>query len=227
MKIYTGNSFGKDLEKVIELEMGIMICTSTGFPASKDFKNTFCAMDNGAFGCYQKGYPFQADLFRDNIKHCHKLGIPLDFIACPDVVAGGKRSLDFSYSWARDELQTAPNLALVIQDGFAERYVKPYMLEYFTYLFIGGTVEWKWENAERWVEFGHKEGKRVHIGQCGQLKYLLRAYNMGADSVDSTSMVRNKSWHIIDEYRAKTQDNQTNLFNYEKKKKDPSLLKTI
>jgi len=77
------------LEKIKELGIGIMICTSVAFPATKNFKEVPCALDNGAFNCYRKGYPFQSDLFLENIKHCYSLGIKLDFITVPDIFCGG------------------------------------------------------------------------------------------------------------------------------------------
>lgn len=212
MKIYTGNAFGKDLEKVKELEMGIMISTSVAFPAIKDFKDVPCALDNGAFSCFKKGYPFQGDLFLENIKHCYKLGINLDFIVCPDILCGGLESLDFSLKWAENELLTAPRLALVVQDGMRISNVQ-HDLQRFSHVFIGGSVEWKWKTAEDWVKMAHDEGKKCHIGQCGQLKYIELAYNLGVDSIDSTSIQRNKSWHIIEQYNGRVGGFQGRLFN--------------
>lgn len=214
MMIYTGNAFGDDLQTVKKLKMGIMICTSIAYPAGKDFKEVPCAMDNGAFTCFQKGYPFQSDLFRDNIKHCHKLGIPLDFITCPDIVCGGDRSLMYSVDWALGELITAPKLALVIQDGMTRKKVLPHIGR-FTHLFIGGSVDWKWKNAQEWVQFAHDNGLLCHIGQVGQLKYMLDAYEFGADSIDSTSMVRNKSWDTVVKFHERIGGRQNTLFTEE------------
>ena len=42
---------------------------------------------------------------------------------------------------------------------------------------------------------------------------ILLAYEMGADSVDSTSIVRNKSWHIIEKFNDRINGNKINLFS--------------
>ena len=182
-----------------------MICTSVAFPATKNFKEVPCALDNGAFNCYRKGYPFQSDLFLENIKHCYSLGIKLDFITVPDIFCGGGlKSFEFSLKWSENELFSAPNLALVVQDGLEIKQIR-YDIDNFSHIFIGGSVEWKWKTAKGWVDFAHDNGMKCHIGQVGKLEYLELANELGADSVDSTSWVRNKSWHIIEQFRNRRQ----------------------
>ncbi len=200
MKIYTGNAFGDDLDKVEELDMGIMISSNATYKPNKEFKRVSCALDNGAFACFKKGYPFQSDVFFNTIKHCYKLNIELDFITCPDIVQGGMKSLSFSLKWAHEELLSAPKLALVVQDGMIPKRIAP-DLDCFSHIFVGGSVEWKWKTAKDWVLFAHDNEMKCHIGQCGQLKYLNLARDYGADSVDSTSIQRNKSWHIIKQFQ--------------------------
>lgn len=198
MKIYTGQTGGGRLEKIISLEMGIMITSSPCCLPPKEISQTFCALDNGAFSCYKKGYPFMADVSLKTLSDCYKKNIPLDFIVCPDIIAGGLDSYSLSQSWAANELKTAPKLALVVQDG-----MKPELLgsvKRWSHIFVGGTKEWKWKITRMWVEFAHENGKECHIGQCGRLEYLLNAYEMGADSVDSTSFTRNDSFEIITQF---------------------------
>ena len=55
------------------------------------------------------------------------------------------------------------------------------------------------------IDFAHDNGMKCHIGQVGKLEYLELANELGADSVDSTSWVRNKSWHIIEQFRNRRQ----------------------
>jgi len=200
VKIYTGNAFGKKFEELKKHDLGIMISSSATHFAKKYFRDVPCALDNGAFAAWQKGYPFQADVFRDTIKHCYKEGIPLDFITCPDIVAAGQKSLRYSYEWAKGELKTAPNLALVVRDGMKDTDITRNIWELFTHIFIGGTDEWKWETAEGWVNFAHDLDMQCHIGKVGTLKRLFRAHEIGADSVDSTNFARNETWDVVDEF---------------------------
>jgi len=146
------------------------------------------------------------DVFMSSISEAYSVGLKLDFIACPDIVAGGVESLEFSMEWAEGRLRTARNLALVVQDGMTTRDVSRFLpLPQFSHIFIGGTKEWKWPVAGEWCDFAHKNRKKAHIGQCGRLEYLRAAKRVGADSVDSTSFVRNQSWEIIDEFRSGSQ----------------------
>jgi len=202
MQIYTGNAYGKKLEKVIEYELGIMISTSPIFKPNKDFNQVPCALDNGAFSAWSKGYPFPEKAFLDTLDTCYKLNLTLDFIVCPDIVTGGEKSLLFSLEWAQGRLRTAPRLALVLQDGMTPEMIDDYTLSFFEVLFVGGTVEWKWKTAEQWVEHAHKHNKKCHIGQCGKLLSLRMASLLGVDSVDSTSFTRNSSWQTLDEFKS-------------------------
>ena len=206
MQIYTGTAAGKNLDKIREKDLGIMISPSPSFLPRKDWADINCALDNGAFQAYRRGFPFMADLFRATIDKCYNVGVKLDFIVCPDIVAGGKKSLDFSLDWAMGELKTVPRLALAVQDGMRVLDIRPF-IEYFTHIFIGGSVQWKWETASEWVEFAHSNGKKVHIGQCGTVDKAKAALKLGVDSIDSTSFVRNGNWDYIDEiYNGKQEE---------------------
>ena len=211
MLIYTGNPDGVKIDKCKALGMGVMLATSGAVRTNKKWNDMPCALDNGAFRCWQRGYPFQEWAFMDQLKACYCNGIDLDFIVCPDIVAGGKRSLDFSLSWASGKLLTAPSLALAVQDGMTIRDLEvnsvPSLYPNIKYIFIGGTEDWKWETAEDWVKFAHDKEMKLHIGRCGKLDKLKYAKEIGADSVDSTSFSRNDSWHIVEEFLNPQQQN--------------------
>ena len=201
VRIYTGNADGESLDKVESLGMGIMIASSPTWEPRKSYRRVPCALDNGAFQCWRRGFPFQADVFLRSVAKCYEVGLSLEFIVCPDIVAGGLASLDFSREWAHGELRTAQRLALVVQDGMETRDVKPDLLRRFTHLFVGGTPEWKWRTAAEWVNHAHAYGLKCHIGRCGTLPLLRAAQRAGADSVDSTNFVRNQSWAVVEEFR--------------------------
>tara|TARA_Y100000296_G_C5096314_1_gene217554 strand:- start:198 stop:836 length:639 start_codon:yes stop_codon:yes gene_type:complete len=202
MVIYTGNAYGTDLEEVKARSMGIMACTGPGFKPSKQWRGLPCALDNGAFMAWKRGFPFPAEAFRASIRGAYSAGLELDFIVCPDIVAGGCDSLDFSIGWAKGELLGCSRLALAVQDGMKLCDLSPRRhLPLFSHIFIGGTLGWKWRTAGEWIRFAHDRGLKAHIGRCGTLAALQRAHELGADSIDSTSFVRNKSWAIVDAFR--------------------------
>jgi len=203
MQIYTGTCGGKKFECVKKYGMGIMISPSAKRQAQKKYREVPCALDNGAFQAHKKGYPFREGLFLKTLDECYLLGIPLDFIVCPDIVMGGEKSLDFSVEWATTKLKTAPYLALVVQDGMLTKMIDAYVLSLFKIIFIGGSVEWKWKTADEWTRFAHENKKKVHIGRVGQKRYLRFCEHIKVDSVDSTSFARNDTWNIIKEYRKK------------------------
>ena len=199
MKIFTGTCGGEyKLGKVEELKLGIMVSPSVTKPPNKDFSKFKCCLDNGAFRNWQRGYPFMESSFFACMEKCHKVGIDLHFIVCPDIVTGGKDSLAFSMEYARTKLKTAQNLALAVQDGVTPKDVSNEYLGNFTHIFVGGTREWKWETADEWVKYAHSKDLKCHIGRCGTLDRLEYARDMGADSVDSTNMARNDSWNTIE-----------------------------
>jgi hypothetical protein len=204
MKIYTGYPGGEaKKEKVRKYGLGVMISSCPTKWPGKDLKEFDCALDNGAFACFSKGYPFMEKVFLEALDRCYKHGLKLDFIVCPDIVCGGKDSLKFSLKWADGRLATCPRLALVVQDGMEVKDLDCSVMERFSHIFVGGSVAWKWKTAHGWKLHASAYGMKCHIGQCGQLKYLNKAKNLSIDSVDSTSFVVNDSWHILDEFDEK------------------------
>ena len=201
MQIYTAHTNGERAERVKQLGLGFLLHSCPDKMPSKECSAVPCALDNGAFTCWLRGYPFQADIFMRAIEKAYAARINLDFIVCPDIVTGGIRSLDFSMRWATKQLETAQRLALAVQDGMTPRDISVgFHLPRFTHIFVGGSVEWKWHTAKEWVDFSHAYGKKCHIGRCGTLQNLQAAKRYGADSVDSSSFARNESWDVIEEF---------------------------
>ncbi len=210
MKIYTSNSDGKKLQKVKDLDMGILIASSSTMPQKKyaekgeDRKQIVsCALDNGAFSCWNKGYPFMESVFLKCLEKAYFFGIKLDFIVCPDLITKGMESFEFSEKWRTEYLCGAPKLALAVQDGMTPSLLTKYTAwEGYSHIFVGGSVKWKWEMAEDWVKFAHDNELKCHIGRAGRLENMKHSYKIGADSTDSSSIVRNDSWHIVEEFIA-------------------------
>jgi hypothetical protein len=198
MKIYTAHAGGEKLDQVVKHGLGILASPGR---TCKGYKQTGIktAIDNGAFSSWMRGFPFMADVFRDHLKDAFKNGINAEFIVCPDIVAGGIASLDFSMHWATGELFGA-RLALAVQDGMEPCHIDQYMLKHFTYIFVGGSVDWKWKTVEQWVEFAHSNDKKIHVGRVGTLDKLLYCESLGVDSVDSSNFARNDSWDVIKEF---------------------------
>ena len=203
MQIYTCNtSVHKKLNKIKALGLGVLISTHADITFAKSFLNQdiegiSLALDNGAFANYKNGQPFNEYAFLWHLNQCIFKKVQLDFIVCPDIVAGGVKSLEFSLRWA-DRLNWN-RLALVVQDGMTIDDIPED--DRFSHIFVGGTVDWKWRTAGTWIKYAHEIGKKCHVGQCGTLSKINHCRDLGADSVDSTSFVRNDSFDIIEEHQ--------------------------
>lgn len=203
MHIYTAHAGGKKLDEIVKRQMGVLASpgrSCTGYKKT----GIKMAIDNGAFSSWMRGFPFMADVFRDHLADAFKNGINAEFIVCPDIVAGGKQSLDFSMKWASGELLGA-RLALAVQDGMRPDDIDSWMLKHYTYIFVGGSVEWKWRTVKEWVDFAHNKKKKIHVGRVGTLDKLRYCEAIGVDSVDSSSFARNESWEVIDAFNRNEQ----------------------
>lgn len=193
MKLYTGSCNGT--EKFANItRLGIGICVSSG-PAKTDGSVPHF-LDNGAYEAWRRGMPWLESRYLAFLDKCWAVGLAPDFIVVPDIVAGGMDSAEFSMKWAK-RLRPA-RLAFAVQDGMPFSIV--HELSGFERVFVGGTVDWKWETAKEWCKRAHDKQMKCHIGKVGTLENLKLAYEYGADSVDSTSWVRNDSWHIVEEF---------------------------
>ena len=203
MKIYTGTC-GGSLEKLSHIKrLGLGFAISS--EPSKLYKDYSCFIDNGAFEAWRRGLPWSEKRFYDLLEKTYLCGLSADFVVAPDIVAGGVDSLRFSETWFK-RLRPA-KIALAVQDGMTIKSLLG--VHGYSVIFVGGTEDWKWNTAKQWVDYAHTTGKKCHIGRCGKLEKLKFAKEIGADSVDSTSFVRNDSWHIIEEFLNPT---QTSLF---------------
>ena len=134
--------------------------------------------------------------FLRTLETCYRLSISLEFIVCPDVVGNGALSLRFSERWAAGRLLGCPCLALAVQDGMTPKIIRETLADYnFRYIFVGGTLDWKWKTTRDWVEFAHDLKLKCHVGRVGSIEKLDYCRSIGADSVDSSSFVRNGTWY--------------------------------
>lgn len=141
------------------------------------------AIDNGAWTAHQKGEPFDVAAFEGLVS---ELGNGADWIACPDIVAGGLESLDLSVSW----LPRLPGLRLIpVQDGMALDDVRP-LLGASVGLFLGGSTEWKLATMRQWGALARETGCYYHVGRVNTRRRIRMCTEAGADSCDGTSVTR-------------------------------------
>lgn len=159
-------------------------------------------LDNGAYGDWLAGRDFDGAAFLVVLISAVASGDPPDFVVCPDRVATGRASLQFSLDWlarCESELRArslpSPRWYFVVQDGMTVVDVRAVM-HLFAGIFVGGTTEWKIETGAAWVRFAHEMGKPCHIGRAGTQDHACWALRIGADSSDSSLPLRaDANWH--------------------------------
>lgn len=153
-------------------KVGLPIWVSTGTTAP-------FAIDCGAWGCFQKGTPFDWVNFTKLVK---ELGTAAAFIIAPDIVRGGYPSLALSMHWANNQTLTDSLILIAVQDGMTPSIVGP-LLGTNMGIAIGGTDLWKERTAADW----RKASRYCHMLRVNSYRRLRIAYESGMDSVDGTS----------------------------------------
>jgi len=133
------------------------------------------AMDNGAFS------GFEVDTFVRMLRRFHgRKGCR--FVACPDVVADAKATLDLWPFWSQLIRGVGFVPALVLQDGMLASEV-PW--KELGAVFVGGTDEWKFsQQARELCAYAKARGLWVHVGRVNSMQRIREARESGADSFD-------------------------------------------
>lgn len=118
-------------------------------------------------------------------------GVPLLFIAVPDVVADWKATARRFGRW-RDRVKQAGPVALCAQDGLTR---PPW--DELDCLFIGGSTQWKLSaSAHRLVLEAREHGKHTHMGRVNTARRMTLAASWGIDSIDGTSVSMYRRTHL-------------------------------
>lgn len=156
-------------------------------------------LDNGAYPAWVRGEPWDEVGFYALVARLEATGHPPDFVVVPDIVGGGRLSLERSLEHLTRLPSSWPRY-LAVQDGMTAEGVG-HIIECFDGLFVGGTLAWKWRTAPMWVNLAHTSGKQAHIGRVGTVRNYLRAAAIGADSVDGSGPMRNQNMGAISRFR--------------------------
>lgn len=188
MKIYIGNTGTLRHFEIMKQNGWGNVHLANAFRYPK--KNIDWILDNGAYSNWIHKKPFNSIAFREALIKIEKCVSYPDFIICPDIVAGGYDSLQFSLKWL-DEIPAGYPIYLAVQDGMQTDIIQNY-ITLFDGLFVGGTLDWKLKTAHQWVKLAHEHNLKAHIGKVGTFKRIVWAKNIGADSIDSSTFVQAK-----------------------------------
>lgn len=151
---------------------------------------TYYAVDNGAWSDFVHHRNFNFERFHKVLVKITRNPTKPDFIILPDIVQGGRSSLELSKKYLN--LSESFTCYLPIQDGITPDMINDTIWENITGLFIGGSDVWKWRYLHIWVDLARKHDKNIHVGRVGTLKDFQKCYIAGIDSVDGSALIRNQ-----------------------------------
>jgi len=144
------------------------------------------ALDNGAWVAFQNGRRLDLDAFYRSVD---RAGENADFVVLPDIVCGGRESLELSLS-ALERLSELPARKLIaVQDGFMWGDVAPFIRSDVG-LFIGGSTDWKIATLPYWGQHCARSGVYLHVGRVNTVKRLRMCAAAGVDSFDGSGVSR-------------------------------------
>ena len=188
MKIYWGNVAKLDiLDYMKEHNYGQMITS----PYFRTPKANYYALDNGAYSNWKNHKEFDSKGFLKFLRKYENRDIEKpDWIAVPDKVAEGQKSLEFSLNWLDKISDYFDKRMLVVQDGMDPKKVEDNINKFYG-LFVGGSKRWKIDSTPQWVNLAHKYDKICHVGRISRWNEIMWAKRIGVDSIDSTTWPQN------------------------------------
>jgi hypothetical protein len=153
---------------------------ATARPTPESFESW--GFDNGAFTAWTCGRQFPEKAFLRRLEIALKVESDPIVAVCPDIVAGGMKSLEFSVHWIQ-RLSAHWPWYLAVQDGMTHKVVLD-AIHMFSGIFLGGTDKFKL-TAYGWSRLAHFADKKFHYGRAGTLRKIRHAWAVEADSLDS------------------------------------------
>lgn len=157
-----------------------LLVSATGVHRNEGFPYM---LDNGAWTAFQKGVPFDSDLFCELLD---SLGAGADFVVLPDIVEGGLRSLDMSLAWADFVRAYNPRIAIPVQDGMAPEHVAD-LLSPDVGVFVGGSTDFKLSTMPMWARLARSKGSFCHVGRVNSMSRIRLCALAGVHSFDGTN----------------------------------------
>jgi len=115
------------------------------------------------------------------------IGFGADFVCVPDVVADRTASLRVTAEYLPRLAGKASLLLIVLQDGFTEADIDPW-IKPGVGIAVGGTTEWKLSTLPKWSKFAKTRGCYLHVLRANSAKRIWLSRGLGADSFDGTSV---------------------------------------
>jgi hypothetical protein len=145
------------------------------------------AIDNGAWSAFSQGKPWDEAAF---VALLDKHGALADWVVSPDIVQGGRASLDVSLAWLPRLLDLCPRVLLAVQDGHEPSDVE-HLLGDRVGIFVGGSTSWKESSTlSTWGPLARARGCWLHVGRVNTARRISICSSAGASSFDGTSVTQ-------------------------------------
>jgi hypothetical protein len=169
-------------------------------------------VDNGEYVAAKNGEEWSKEAWTDLLDTVAAHPWPPDFVVLPDVYNDAEATLERHREHIDEVLSRGLRPAAVIQPGMDET-TQLRLAERIGagVAFVGGENRWKRTMGQQMVADAHDLGLAVHIGNPGVPGGLEWAVRIGADSVDTSSIVASEAWHHLDELEQATPSNRGSL----------------
>jgi len=169
------------------------------------------ALDNGAWGAFTAGKPFDGDAFKRAVVEAGRV----DFVVCPDVVAdaeGTRRMIDRWLAWTIEHAN-ARRVLLPVQNGMEHDTIR---WSDTIGVFVGGDSAWKDATIGLWAKQARDAGSYCHVGRVNTAARLDSCVFHGVDSCDgSGASIYSIHAHKMAQW-ARMAHNQQRLFRGER-----------
>lgn len=193
IKFYHGSASRKKLEKIESICKNFE--TGIGLLPKKLFNTDYpYFLDNGAYSGN-----FEETSWRETLDLIDRKHPEPDFVVLPDKFNRPIKTFCRSQKYRWDVKEYDFDYYYVVQKPYRFDRSNKTAIDRAIELgaegvFIGGSWQWKRQNAKEIVELAHKNNLNAHIGMP---KNYLWAYNTGADSMDTSNIARNRNYQAL------------------------------
>lgn len=170
-------------------------------PAHRKFGAPYI-VDNGGYQAAMKGEEWSEADWLDLLDRVVEHPWPPDFVVLPDVYNDAEATIERHRQYISEVLDRGFRPAAVLQPGMDET-LQVRLADQIgaKVVFVGGENRWKRAHGEEIVAAAHERNMAVHIGNPGVPGGLRWAQQIGADSVDTASIVASEAYHHLDELK--------------------------
>jgi hypothetical protein len=181
---YASRCSGRTAEALQRCGWGMLLTPQSRPPRPIDGMR-YC-IDNGAWGCYVHATEWDQLAFERIVR---EHGANADWIAAPDIVAGGSESLRLSVAWLDRLNQVCRRTLIPVQDGMTPGDLYP-IVGPRVGIFVGGTTAWKLRTLCEWGALAEQRDCYLHVARVNSARRIRYCLDVGADSFDGSSVSR-------------------------------------